>query len=270
MAEARTESASSEIYGVPWHKVRLEELLRLMEIHTANGQKRLQDFRERRAAVKERQEFLQKRRVARLKMEGIVIDLEAVKRRCKAPKESLWYEDVDEEEKQKLMKKRLKEMFKTQHCVKRIMEEMSDSSSDESTDGAKADGAVPEKPRGGTLLRNYSKIYNTGQDKGKAKEADKGTGKEKEAKPVEEDHKVEEEKADTAAKLESISETDKKPASSKFRKAAVKVTSINRIGGEGGLSQAVGVSGLSTKRNTSASRSKSPNLPRITSGGSRK
>ncbi|KAH3873427.1 hypothetical protein DPMN_036662 [Dreissena polymorpha] len=68
---------------VPWTNIRHEELLRILQVHKEESEKRRENFQEKLRALKVRQDEIQQRRLDRLKKEGIVINFAYLKSRPK-------------------------------------------------------------------------------------------------------------------------------------------------------------------------------------------
>jgi len=98
--------------NAPWVNLRLEELVRILNLHKSESENRKIKFREKLASLKERQDALQQRRVARLNAEGVIVDLDMIKKRVKNPKLMKWYVDDIEEGKAIAMKARMRAMMK--------------------------------------------------------------------------------------------------------------------------------------------------------------
>ena len=79
-------------------EIRFEELVRILEEHREAGERKRVKFRAKLDFLKERQELLQQRRVDRLREEGIVIDIESVKRKARQSRFSVWRERKPDQE----------------------------------------------------------------------------------------------------------------------------------------------------------------------------
>lgn len=100
--------------SAPWANLRLEELLRILDIHNSDSFERREQFEEKLQSLMERQDELQERRVYRLRKEGIHIDLESVRRRAKLNEDSEWISSrKDGEVEKKMIKDKIREMFKS-------------------------------------------------------------------------------------------------------------------------------------------------------------
>lgn len=100
--------------SAPWVNLRLEELLRVLDIHNSESYERREQFEEKLQSLMERQEDLQERRVDRLRKEGIQIDLESVRRRAKLREDSEWFSSrKDGEIERKMIKDKISDIFKS-------------------------------------------------------------------------------------------------------------------------------------------------------------